>query len=147
MTPKRAALLIRLIGWGFIIFSTVFVTIAFKGFDGFAHYVADFIDWTGPAHDEPLSRDARWFGAIFSGLGAGFGAFYVFLVAPLLTVPNLDAQNLAKHGGILAAVIWFVVDSAGSVASGVPSNAVFNFAYFLWIVIPLGLVKFEVQRA
>lgn len=146
MTPKLAATLLKISGWGFIIFCVIFVTIAFEGYDGFAHSIADLFDWTGPPHGEVLSRDARWFGAIWSGLGAGFGALYLFVVAPLLTVPNREVQIIAKRGGLIAAAIWFVVDSAGSIASGVPSNAVMNFLFLICIVVPLALVKFEDKK-
>jgi len=142
MTPQRAALLLRLIGWGFIIFSTVFVTVAFSGFDGVARFIANHFDWTGPTRVDSFSRDAQWFGAIWSGLGAGFGALYVFVVAPLLTAPHREVQTTAKRGGLIAAAIWFIVDSAGSVAAGVPSNAVLNFLFLLCIAMPLLMVKF-----
>ncbi len=143
MRPKVAANLLRLTGWGFIIFCIVFVTIAFEGYDGIAHQIADLFDWTGATHDEVLSRDARWFGAIWSGLGAGFGAIYAFLVAPLLTLPNRDAQQIAKRGGMIGAMVWFVVDNVGSYAAGVPSNIAMNFLFLILIATPLLLVDFS----
>lgn len=143
MTPKLAATLLRLTGWGFILFCAAFVTIAFSGYDGFAHWIADMFDWTGPPHDEVLTRDARWFGAIWSGLGAGFGALYIFVVAPLLEQPNIAAAQTARRGGLIAALIWFIVDSAGSFAAGVPSNVAMNFIFLLLIIIPLLTVKFS----
>ena len=143
MTPKLASTLLRLNGIGFIIFCTVFVTIAFPGYDGFALHIADLFDWTGEPYTETMSRDARWFGAIWSGLGAGFGALYLWVVAPLLTLPNRDAQNIAKRGGLIAVSIWFVVDSIGSYAAGVPSNVAMNFIFTVLIATPLVLAKFD----
>ena len=143
MTPKLAARLLRLVGWGFIIFCALCVTIAFKGYDGFAYFIADLFDWTGPSRTEAFSRDVRWFGAIWAGLGAGFGALYVFLVAPLLTIDNREVQRISKRGGLIGAAIWFVIDSAGSAASGVPSNVAMNFLFLLCVIIPLGMVNFE----
>lgn len=128
-------------GWGFIIFGLIFVTIAFPKFDGFAHSLANIFDWTGGTHTENLTRDARWFAAIMSGLSAGFGALYAFVVAPLLTVPNADARQIAKRGGLISVVIWFLVDSLGSFAAGVPSNVVMNLIFFLLIAGPLYMVK------
>ena len=146
MTPKLAATLLRLTGWGFIIFCTVFVTIAFEGYDGVAHKIADLFDWTGPPHDEVLSRDARWFGAIWAGMGAALGALYIWLVAPLLMTENREVQNIARRGGLIVAGVWYIIDSAGSFAAGVPSNVAMNTIFLLCIAVPLVTVKFE-QRA
>lgn len=141
MTPKRAAQLLKLIGWGFILFGIVFGTIAFPGLDGFAHKLTMLFDWTGGPHSEELTRDARWFGAIMSGLSAGFGAFYVFLVAPLLRMGNLQAAEIAKRGGLIAAFTWFIIDSIGSFGASVPSNIATNTLFLIMIITPLLLVK------
>jgi len=143
MTPKRAALFLRLTGWGFIIFCTVFVTIAFEGYDGIAHGIADVFDWTGPPHDEVLSRDARWFGAIWAGMGAALGAVYIWLVAPLLMTTNREVQKIARRGGLIVAAIWYIIDSAGSFAAGVSSNVAMNTIFLICIAGPLVMVKFE----
>lgn len=142
MTPRLAANLIYIAGWGFIIFGVAFVTISFPAYDGFAHSVADVFDWTSGPHEETLTRDARWFGAMFAGLTAGFGAFLTFLVAPLLTVSDIQVRKIAKRGALIGICIWFVVDSIGSIAAGVPSNAVINFIFLQAIMIPLLMVKF-----
>ena len=141
MTPKRTGILISLMGWGFIIFGVVFVTIAFPAFDSFAKALSHLFDWTGQTTSDPLSRSARWFAAIMSGLSAGFGAFFVFIVAPLLSHNDNEVFRTVKRGGLLAAGIWFVVDSTGSVAAGVPSNVVMNCIFLATFAVPLLLVK------
>lgn len=147
MTPTRAALFIRLIGWGFILFGGVFVTLAFAGYDGFAHSLANLFDWTGGPHTEALTRDARWFAAIMSGVCAGFGGLYAFVVAPILTLPDLAARQIAKRGGILSAVLWYVIDSAGSFGAGVPSNVAMNTLFFAAFVLPLLLINIDQDTA
>ena len=79
---------------------------------------------------------------ICSGLSAGFGALYVFLVAPLLYLPDSTVRRLAKRGGLIAAFIWFVIDNIGSLAAGVPSNVAMNTVFLLAIAGPLIMVKF-----
>ena len=128
-------------GWGFIIFGVVFVTIAFPAFDSFAKALSHLFDWTGQTTSDPLSRSGRWFAAIMSGLSAGFGAFFVFIVAPLLSHNDNEVFRTVKRGGLLAAGIWFVVDSTGSVAAGVPSNVVMNCIFLATFAVPLLLVK------
>lgn len=142
MTPNTAARIVGFTGWGFIIFGVPFVAISFTGYDSFAHASIDFLD-ISQTHTEVLTRDARLFGAVFAGLITGFGALYAFGIAPLLKITNREANNIAKRAGIIAAIAWFIVDSAGSIASGVWSNAMFNVIYLLLLVVPLALVKFE----
>lgn len=142
MKPQLAANLIRLMGWGFIIFGIIFVTIAFVEIDEFSRSLVPIFDWSGGIPNEGLTREARWFAAIMSGLSAGYGAFWVVLVAPLLTSQHAPSRQLAKRGGLIAVIIWYVVDSTGSFAAGVPSNVAMNTVFLIGFLIPLLGVKF-----
>ena len=141
MTPKLAANMLRLMGWGFILFGIVFVTIAFAGYNGLARNLVPIFDWSGGVPTEGLTREARWFAAIMSGLSAGFGAFWVFLIAPLLASNHALSQQLAKRSGLIAVGIWYVIDSAGSLGAGVPSNVATNTLFLMGFLIPLLRVK------
>ncbi len=141
MTPKTAALCLRLIGWGFIIFGVIFVSLAFAGYDRAAQSLLFLFDWQTASYPESLTRNARWWAAILSGLSAGFGALYVFVVAPIITLEEPQAARIAKRGGLIAACLWMVIDSAGSLAAGVPSNVVMNTVFFVMITGPLWLMK------
>jgi len=143
MTPKHAARIITLAGWGFILFGVVFVTIAFSSLDGIARAIISGFDWTGEAAGEPLTRNSRWFGGIMSGVCAGLGALFAFVVAPLLSNPNAAARQVAKRGGLIALSLWYVIDTAGSLAAGVPSNAAMNTIFLIMLAGPLLMVKFE----
>lgn len=143
MTPKHAATLITLMGWGFIIFGIIFVTISFPALDGFAKALSQLFDWTGLTAADPLSRSARWFAGIMSGLSAGFGAFYVFLVAPLLRHKDTDVVQCVRRGGLIAVGLWFLIDGAGSFAAGVPSNVAMNVIYLVAYAVPLLCIKTE----
>ena len=141
MTPKRAGILISFMGWGFIIFGVVFVTIAFPAFDSFAKALSHLFDWTGQTTSDPLSRSARWFAAIMSGMSAGLGAFFVFIVAPLLSHKDDEVLRTVKRGALIAAGLWYIIDNIGSVAAGVPSNVVPNTLFMAAFTVPLLLVK------
>ena len=141
MTPTRAAFLIRLMAWGFIIFGIVFVSIAFPAFDSFAKKLSYLFDWTGQTNSSSLTRSARWFAAIMSGMSAGLGAFFAFIVAPLLSHNDREVFQTIKRGALIAAGLWYVVDSIGSVAAGVPSNVVMNTLFLAAYTVPLILVK------
>jgi len=142
MTPKLAANMIRLMGWGFILFGIVFVTIAFAGIDGFARSLVPIFDWTGGIPHDGLTREARWFAAIMSGFSASIGTFWVFLVAPLLTSDHVPSRQLARRSGVIAVLSWFIIDSAGSFAAGVPSNVAMNTLFLLGFLVPLLMIKF-----
>lgn len=141
MTPKLAATQLRLMGWGFIIFGVVFVTISLAGYDGFARRLTGIFDWTGAPRTDVLGRDARWFAAIMSGMSAAIGVLYAFVIAPLLSSPDLKARQIAKRGGLIAAFTWYIVDSLGSFGAGVPSNVAMNTLFLLGIALPLVMVK------
>lgn len=143
MKPKLVAHQMRIMGWGFILFGVVFVTIAFTGYDSFARTLVPLFDWTGAAADETLTRSGRWYAAIMSGLSAGFGAFYAFLVAPLLALRDKAVQQIARRGGLMAAFIWYIIDNAGSWAADVPSNIATNTIFLILIAVPLLMLKVE----
>ena len=64
------------------------------------------------------------------------------IFAPIIRMDDPVTGKIVKRGGILGMIVWFVIDSSGSVAAGVPSNAVFNAVFLLLIVVPLYRVKF-----
>lgn len=141
MTPQTASHFIKFLGWAFILFGGLFVTLSFAGFDGFAQKLLVLFDWQTNNFDEPMTRNARWWAGVLSGLSAGFGGLYVFVVAPLLTVSDATARNIARRGGLIAACLWMVIDSTGSYASGVGSNVIMNALFFAMIIGPLWLMK------
>jgi len=77
-----------------------------------------------------------------SGLSAGFGALDVFLIAPMLTIPNITANNIAKRGGLIEAFTWFIVDCIGSFGAGVPSNVATNLLFLFALTLPLFQIEF-----
>lgn len=141
MTPQTASNLLKLIGWGFILFGVFFVTLSFAGYDGVAQKLLVLFDWQTHSFDEPMTRNARWWAGILSGLSAGFGGLYVFVVAPLLTAGHAPSAKIARRGGIIAACIWMIIDSTGSYASGVGSNVIMNVIFFVMITGPLIFMK------
>jgi len=76
-----------------------------------------------------------------SGMSAGLGAFFAFVVAPLLSHKDSEVFQTTKRGALIAAGLWYVVDSIGSVAAGVPSNVVMNTLFLAAYTVPLILVK------
>ena len=141
MTQKLCAKLIMLNGWGFVLFGLIWVTTAFAGMDGPGRLLIDLLHWPVNGLPADPSMEARWMGGIGAGLTVGIGLMFVFIFAPLLRTGGAAAR-VTRKGVIISLTAWFIVDGAGSIAAGAPSNVVFNFIFYLLAVVPLLMVKF-----
>lgn len=147
MAPKLSSQLIALNGYGFVVFGLIWSTAAYAGMDAPGRTLVDLLDW--PLNGDPSlpSEEARWLGAIGAGLCLALGLMFARIVAPLIAINDMVVSQIARKGSLLALVVWLISDSAGSIVSGVPSNAVFNFIFFMLLAVPLFLVKIDGQRA
>ena len=98
-----------------------------------ARFLLDVLDWPIDNTAAALDRNTKWLSAI----GASFlGAVAVFLwgiVAPALKRGDAEVARTA----LLAFIVWYVIDSVGSIAAGVFSNAIFNTIYLVAMALPL----------
>ena len=145
MSPKHCARLVQTVGWGFVVFSFIWVTSSFESMDGPGRLLIDILHWPKDGVPATPSMEARWMAGIGAGLTIGIGLMFVFIFAPLLRTGGTAAQVVRK-GVILSLTGWFIVDGAASVAAGAPSNVVFNFIFYLMAVVPLLLVKFPTEN-
>lgn len=139
MTPKTSATLIRLAAYGFLLFAAVWALAPYKPVSEPAQMLLDLLDW--PFGDAPgeMSRNTVWLSSIGAGLVVALSVFLLGLVAPALESGDRRTIRVTTF----AMLGWFVVDSAGSIASGVASNAVFNAVFLTAVLIPLLAVKHE----
>ncbi len=72
-------------------------------------------------------------GAIGGGVMTGWGIMLWMLATRLY--PREPA--LARQLIVTSIVAWFIVDSAGSILSGAPLNALFNVSFLLIFCVPL----------
>ncbi|MGB5723092.1 MAG: hypothetical protein WBM39_01650 [Parasphingorhabdus sp.] len=77
--------------------------------------------------------------AVAGGVFAGFAAMFLFIVAPAVKAGDAGV----RRGVIISLIIWYVIDSGASVASGNAANAVANTGMLLLFILPLVLVKSE----
>jgi len=82
------------------------------------------------------TQEARTSLAIAGGIFAGFAAFLLFVTAPGI---KRGDRNIVR-GSQIAILIWFVVDSGASIASGNPANAGANIIFLILFSAPLVLV-------
>ena len=83
-----------------------------------------------------LDATARQLSGISGGLMVGYGVTIV-----------LVARRAGAHRALrLGVVSWFVVDSASSVAAGLPANVVLNAVFLVAIVAPLWRIERDKAR-
>ena len=136
MNDSQCVLLLKWATVSVLLFAAAWFTAAFDGIDLPGRFLIDLSDWPLDGAHAELSRDVRW----LSGIGAGLLAF-LGLQIWLVVIPELESGNMrVRKGTLLALLGWYVIDNAGSVAAGVPSNVFFNSIYFVLLALPLWLI-------
>lgn len=139
MSQNAAASMIKYVSYLLILFSAVWGLAAFPPVDGPARMLVDLIDWPLGDGSPVWGRSVMWLSSIGAGLLMGWALMFLLIVVPALK--RGDKQII--RASIIAVVAWFVIDTAGSIASGVTSNAIFNVAMLVLLAGPLILVKIE----
>lgn len=98
-----------------------------------ARWTLDLLSWPLDGVQSFVDPSTRFLSALTGGFLFGWGIMIVALRAWVYDAAP-EGVRRAVLTGLLA---WFVLDSAGSIASGNPSNALFNVAVLLLGVGPL----------
>lgn len=142
MTPRLSAALLRAISAAFFFSGLVFALPAFAPIGAPGILFLDILKWPLDGDPGALGQDARWLSAVGGGLLAGLAALSFLIVAP--AIERGDGE--ARRGAIAAILVWFLIDSAGSIAAGVASNAVFNALFAGVYLLPLVALKAPPER-
>ena len=137
MTHKQAANIIRYLSVAFFFMALVFASGAFSAFDGASKLLHDVADWPIDGSMADYTREAKWFSAIGGGIFAGYSVLFFLVVAPLVE----QGSSLVIRGTVISMLFWFVIDSVGSVAAGVPTNVAFNLVFLALFVGPLLAIR------
>jgi hypothetical protein len=98
-----------------------------------ARLTLDILSWPIDGIPNYQSPDTRFLSALTGGFLLGWGVMIWFL-----SVWGYDkAPEAVRRAVLLGLLSWFCLDSAGSIASGNPSNAFFNVIVLLLAVGPL----------
>ncbi|MEL6593277.1 MAG: hypothetical protein AAFQ68_24480 [Bacteroidota bacterium] len=98
-----------------------------------ARWTLDLLSWPLDGMQDYAAPTTRFLSALSGGFLLGWGVMIWFL-----SVWVYDKAPEAVRRAVLIGVLsWFVLDSAGSVASGNPSNVIFNLIILLIGVGPL----------
>lgn len=98
-----------------------------------ARWTLDFLSWPldgAQTYDAPTTR---FLSALTGGFLFGWGVMIWCLRAWLYDI----APEAVRRTVLTSLLAWFVLDSTGSIASGTPSNALFNILVLLLAVGPM----------
>lgn len=98
-----------------------------------ARWTLDLLSWPLDGAQTYASPDTRFLSALTGGFLLGWGVMIWCLRSWLYDLAP-EAVRRTVLAGILA---WFILDSAGSIASGNASNAFFNIIVLLLAVGPM----------
>lgn len=96
-------------------------------------YLFDLLAWPPDGQPDVFSSEAYALNAVTGGLMAGWG-LSMFLLSSGPLARGEPGTRRAMLAGILA---WFLVDSAGSLAAGLPGNVVLNTLFLAFFLPPL----------
>lgn len=115
------------------LFGPVFFLGSMPGTARPARFTLDLLSWPLDGHTSFAAPDTRFLSALTGGFLLGWG-----VMIWLLSVWVYDRAPEGVRKTVLVGLLaWFCLDSAGSVASGNPSNAGFNVLVLLLAVGPL----------
>ena len=98
-----------------------------------ARWTLDFLSWPLDSVQTYASPETRFLSALTGGFLLGWGGMIWCLSEWVYD----SAPNAVRKSVLTGLLAWFVLDSAGSIASGTPSNAIFNIFVLLLAVGPL----------
>jgi hypothetical protein len=95
----------------------------------------DVLKWPLDQNPATFSESDRQLSAVLGGVLCGW-AWLMYK----LSDPQIFNQKI-RVILIQSTIVWFVLDSGGSIISGLPLNAVSNMSFFLILLIPLIKLK------
>jgi hypothetical protein len=96
-------------------------------------WVFDAIRWPLDGRQGQFSSEARVLNAVLGGVLAGWSALLYWLVQG----PIPDNMPGAKRAFIVSVLVWFALDTTGSLASGWWENAVLNLLLLTGLLLPM----------
>lgn len=98
-------------------------------------WLFDLLRWPLDGNPAGFSSDAQAVNAVLGGVMIGWG-----LLMLRLARENVFQEPI-RAGMQGALLLWFVTDSMGSFAAGLPGNVVLNVVFLILFLIPLRLLK------
>ncbi len=114
-------------------FGPIFFLGTIPEFSGAASWTMDLLSWPIDGNHDFLAPTTRFLSALTGGFLLGWGVMIWCLSAWVYD----KAPEFVRKSVIVGILAWFVLDSAGSFASGNSTNILFNILILLLAVGPL----------
>ncbi len=133
MSAEKRSTFMLVVAVTFIIYSILWGLAPYESANLPARFILDLADWPFDKTSLALDKNTMWLSSIGAGLLAAFSIILGGIVAPAIKEGN---QSIIRTTAV-AMVVWYLIDSVGSIASGVASNAFFNTIFLIMVLIPL----------
>ncbi|PHR92349.1 MAG: hypothetical protein COA69_08195 [Robiginitomaculum sp.] len=133
MSLDLRAKFIFMMAIGYGVFAVFWALAPYTSINFPARFIIDVLDWPIDNTAQPLSKNTQWLSSIGAGLLASLAILLGGIIAPAAKTGDVRTVRI----GFWAILIWYVIDSVGSVASGVASNAVFNTLFAVPLLLPM----------
>lgn len=137
MSPQTACQLIKIVGYISIGFALAIAGAAWTPTSGVFNFLYDMVDWPLDGAANVVTAQTRLLSAISGGVFASWSVLLILIVAPAIARGDDDIRRAA----LIAILVWFFIDSAGSLAAGFATNAAFNTVYLVTLLAPLLMSK------
>lgn len=97
----------------------------------------DLLQWPLDGQQGSFSSEARVLNAVCGGMLAGWGSLMYWLASG----PIARGDQEARRAFAASVLVWFVIDSAGSLAAGWPGNVVLNVVFLVALLVPLTTLR------
>ncbi len=131
MQEAKADVWKNLGAWLLISTGAVLAFAAWSGTSGPTVLLTDLVFWPVDGAQN-LTPESRILGTVLGGVMVGWGVMVLLLIAKVYPVD----PGLVRSVILPSIWVWFVVDSAGSLIAGAPSNVVLNLGFLLAFVLP-----------
>jgi hypothetical protein len=137
MTPKSAALFMRITAISSIILSVLFAIGPTTDPTGINDLFFRYASSGSAGMGGLVTQEAKLGVAIAGGIFAGISAMLLFVAAPAIEAS--DTKMI--RGAQLSLLTWFVVDSSASALGGNAVNIIPNVLVLMYLLAPMLLVK------
>ena len=100
---------------------------------GLTMFFADILIWPFDGNPSEPDQITRLISAIGGGVMAGWGVLLWMMVTQVMP----HQPEVARRMILISIIVWFVIDSTGSVVSGVPLNVAGNLIFLIAFLVPL----------
>lgn len=137
MDTRLTAIFLKTASAVVIGFGLVIALAAIPAANGPTAFLIDLVFWPIDGNPALAAPAPRLLCAIAGGVLTGWGVLLWLITTRMLVQEPALVRTLVYT----SVGVWFVVDSAASIASGAPINAVLNIGFLVAFIVPFRMLK------